>query len=214
MRLLMINLLATAVVLLGATSASAFSLFISDVLQPTGTAVTSDQVIIEISLDADGAGIEGFSLGLVYDADIFEYVQGASAATTYILFSPNEGKGKPSVYLVPSPTPPNQWPGTVAPGTEQVNVDFVEPTFGATRATGNGIFLATIVFHIEGAGDGLGEINLSLTSGGNLFRVNGSDIGGSVTLGPGVSVVTPEPTTAILVGLGLVGLGVAGRRRS
>jgi len=74
--------------------------------------------------------------------------------------------------------------------------------------------LVTLVFTVL-ANPGSAAITLSQTSPGNVIGQPG---GGSTTAtlnsGVGSVNVIPEPTTALLVGLGLAGLGVAGRRRA
>ena len=73
------------------------------------------------------------------------------------------------------------------------------PTF----ATGNSTL--TAVFTTNAAGSGYVDVNLA-SIGGRFFGVAGP------TLLAGYQVV-PEPTTAALMGLGLLGLALSGRRR-
>ena len=49
-------------------------------------------------------------------------------------------------------------------------------------------------------------------TGGALGLADGTEPGLTLGAGGAVTVLVPEPTTALLFGLGLIGLGVAGRR--
>ena len=61
-----------------------------------------------------------------------------------------------------------------------------------------------------------GIIQLCTTCGGNIIGTSGGGDGGlTATLGAPILLVThvPEPTTAALIGLGVLGLAIAGRRK-
>ncbi|HIL80307.1 MAG TPA: PEP-CTERM sorting domain-containing protein, partial [Myxococcales bacterium] len=61
---------------------------------------------------------------------------------------------------------------------------------------------------------GFASIALSQTAPGNVIgQPGGTSTTGTLNSGAGGVNIIPEPTTALLVGLGLAGLGVAGRRR-
>jgi len=211
MRLLTINLLATAMLLLGALSANAWTITMQS-SYAGATLAPSDTVSIDVYLDAPDTGLQLLSVAVVYDPIVLTYDGLSSTAASYILYAPAAG-ATPATYLVPSQNPPATWP-VPDPGTGQVNVNFQEVNLLPTGGSGLGVYLATLVFHVADPGDGLGEIYLSLTSPGNIIRANDVVVTGSGILGPGIDVITPEPTTALLVGLGLIGLGVAGRRRA
>ncbi len=94
-------------------------------------------------------------------------------------------------------------------------MDFVSSAVG----TGTGVpaasvgfeNLATLVFTATTPGTYGFLFTFDPVTGGVLGLGDGSTE--SLTLGAGGSVtVVPEPTTALLFGLGLIGLGVAGRR--
>jgi len=76
--------------------------------------------------------------------------------------------------------------------------------------------LATLVFHVSAVGDGLGEIDIVIDGlSGNVYE----DLNGVNDDFPNLSgsfgvVTVPEPTTALLLGLGLLGVGFMGRRQS
>ncbi|MFP6630580.1 MAG: PEP-CTERM sorting domain-containing protein, partial [Myxococcota bacterium] len=146
-------------------------------------------------------------------------VNTSGAQASYILYSPGGGRGLPPVYLVPLQSP--YWlnfpPET--PGTEQVNINFTEPAFNTTVATGTGIYVATMVFHVVAAFTSE-TLSLAFTSS-NLIQsgvtvVDPALIGLSapITLTGHAGPPVPEPTTAMLIGLGILGLGLAGRRQA
>ena len=207
------GLVVAAAFLLGASSASAVSLTSAGA---NGQLVAvGDQVTITVTLDTEGqTGITLLSTGVIFDDAILTYNSGASSATSYILYV--NGKNP---YMTAAADPPELRFGT----SDQVNVDFVasDLTTGTGSATGDspaggglpGGLLATLVFDVTGLGDGVADIYLSITSPGNVLAFGGGATATPTLAGAGTAI-TPEPTTALLVGLGLLGLGVAGKRRA
>ena len=213
MRLFMINMLATALLLFGASSASALAISLGGA---TATAGVGSQVSVTVSMDTESTtGITLLSVGVLFDDAELSYNQGASTTTSYILYGGKGGGG----YMKASSTC-GGYPQTAPAGcsirvgtTNQVNVDFVSVDLtNGTQNTG-ATLLATLVFDVTAVGDGSAAISLSLTSPGNVIGLPGGASGTATLSGNGV-VTTPEPTTALLVGLGLMGLGVAGRKRA
>ena len=226
MRILTTNLLAAALLLFGAASASAFAVNMVASTPTTGL-TKSDTVIVDVFLDSDGP-ISIFSVAVVSsDPSALLYDGAASAAlptnpgsgkrasngsqSSYILY---EAVGRSRNYLKPLQTPyfVTFPPETV--GTEQVNIHYTENALGTTNATGNGVYIATLLFHIV-ADFTTANLSLAFTTS-NLIQA------GTVVVDPnliGLSApitltgVVPEPTTALLIGLGVLGLGFAGRRR-
>ena len=202
MRLLMTNLLATAVLLLGAANASAVSISFNPG-GPIGPVAASDTVVFDVVLDLDIIGLELLGVNVLFNEAELTWLPGASSQPTYMLYSAATA-AQPSVYMIPNPPVTSPLPGQVLISWRVADV--LGP---GNFATGNGLVLATLAFHVTGSG----SAQLDLLGPGAIFRVNGVNNPGLVNLG-GPLVITPEPTTALLVALGLVGLGVAGRRRS
>ena len=201
MRFFITNLLATALVVFAAGSASAIGLTLAGA---NGQLVgVGDSVTVTVTLDADVTGIVLISTGVLFDDTILSYNQGASSSPTYILYV----NGK-TPYMTPATNPPELRIST----TNQVNVDWTATSLTAGSG-GTGVeLLATLVFDVIAVGDGVADIGLSITSPGNIVQLAGG-VNTTATLAGAGTVITPEPTTALLVGLGLLGLGVAGKRR-
>ena len=118
----------------------------------------------------------------------------------------------PATYLVPAVT--NYWltfPGSSPTGGAQQNVFYLEVGLGTTSATGLGIYVATLVYHIA---PGLGSETLQLAFTSSNLIQDGTIVvpPGSIGISPGITISAPEPTTAMLIGLGVLGLALAGRR--
>jgi hypothetical protein len=203
MRFFITNLLATAMVVFAAGSASAISLTLAGA---NGQLVSvGGQVTVTVTLDTGATtGLVLLSTGVLFDDEILNYNSAASSAPTYILYV----NGK-TPYMQPAANPPELRFGT----TNQVNVDWVATNLqDGTGGTDAASLLATLVFDVVSLGDGTADIGLSITSPGNIVQLAGG-VNTTATLNGSGTVITPEPTTALLVGLGLLGLGVAGRRR-
>jgi hypothetical protein len=224
MRTFTINLLATALLLFGASSASAYSF---DLVQSSGPGtatilVPSDVITFDLYANVDQANTQAFQLAVLFDNDaILTYDIGASSAPLYILYT----GGKGATYLNSNSGTGGAplWGSDQQPGQQQVNVAFTENALGFAPKTGNNIWIATLVFHVGVVGDGQSTIELALLGNGSTVvsvgtgcgGVVGCDISGSVELNGSYTFSTiPEPTTALLIGFGLVGLTLAGRRQS
>lgn len=227
MRILTLNLLAAAVLLFGATSASAFAINMIP-RGATSSLTTSSTVTVDVFLDAD-QGMTIFSIGvlnsnsgaLLYDgpasAALPPYptsVGPSGAEPSYILYA----AGKPTTYMIPLQSP--YWLNFPSPApVEQVNINFLETGVNTTTATGLNIYVATLVFHVV-ADFSVETLSLAFTSSniitqGTTTLADQNDFS-IVTLSAPVVLTghVPEPTTAMLIGLGIVGLGLAGRRRA
>jgi hypothetical protein len=117
--------------------------------------------------------------------------------------------GKANQYLVPATTNLTLRTGTA----DQILLDWQNTALpGGNRDPGS-FDMAVLSFTVQDLGAGVAAFTLSNSSPGNVLQLkDGSNPVNAVS--GNFDVVTPEPTTALLVGLGLAGLGVAGRRRS
>ena len=181
-------------------------------------------------LDADG-GITFFSVGvinsnpsaLLYDGPASAALVPHRSTATAGCFLSNCTGAQPSyllfyaaglLYLGPLNSP-YFLTFPAPPGTEQVNINYVEGSFLTTTATGTGIYIATLVFHV--VSDFTSEtISLAFTSSNRIQT--GSFVHPPTGIGLSAPILltgtVPEPATAMLIALGIVGIGLAGRRRA
>ena len=186
-----------------------------------------DQFSITVSIAAEGTlGIVTLSVGLLFDDTRLSYNKAASSTTSYTLYNtvtnPKTGVSSPGTYLnAAGSCGGSYYSPTAGAGcalrintTNQVNVDFISsgfPTSGNSGGTRG--LMATLVFDVL-AVPGSAAINLSSTAPGNVIGDSSGNPIAATLSGSGSVNVIPEPTTALLVGLGLAGLGIAGRRKA
>ena len=220
------NLLAVAALLCGAASAGAFS-FTMTPRGPTTGLQAGDEVILDVYVDAE-PGLELLSVGVLYrDNGTITYDGPDSAALaptgpgtsgaqpSYILYGP-ASMGNPATALYPQQTPYwLNWPGIVPAGSEQVNINYAAQPLSPTSASGTGIYLASLLFRIE-PGFFISDVRLCTTCGGNVIQADGEVVGpGQINLSSPVFLFgVPEPTTAMLIGSGVILLAATTRRRA
>ena len=198
--------LSLGLLVLGAASASAFATTMTSNYSNGTVLTTGDTVSVTVNFDSEGvAGISLLSVSVLFNDTIMSWDQGASSSPSYALYVSG---GKGNQYLVPATTNLTLRTGT----SDQILLDWQNTALpGGNRDPGS-FDMATLVFSVTDTGSGLAAFTLSNSSPGNILQL--SDGSNPVNAVSGdFDVVTPEPTTALLVGLGLAGLGVAGRRR-
>ena len=220
MRLLRILALVTTLLVACTSTALAYELRLVQTT-PGGTIGSGSEVSFDLFLDTQGeSNIVLISVGLSYDPTLLLYEPSLSDAADFVLYAPAGGKGSPATWLEPVNDPMGLWVAP-EPGREQVMFDFWETNLGglpviSTTATATNEYMATVTFSHVGAGDWAGGLRFDLDHNGNVFTVgnpltNVEEITGQV----GTSIVfTPEPSTALLLGLGLAGLARSGRRQT
>jgi hypothetical protein len=208
MRLIKINLLALALVLLSVSVASAITIRVEPGANP-------NQLTVYLDLDNSGVLVQAVNIGIqTSNADV-TYTGAEAAPLVPIVNQPGILLGSNFAWLSPTVAYGQASNSLDVPaGSTRVLVDFFSATAtnGLTGGTENQL-MATLnysgpvyaetvamVFGIDGG--------FYVSQGGTAVRVDGD-----VALENNLASI-PEPTTALLVGLGLVGLGVAGRRKA
>lgn len=209
MRLVKINLLALALVLLSVGVASAITIRLENTADP-------NQVQVFLDMDADaGTLVQAINIGVdTLDSEL-TYLGATpppplSIGATGILLS-----FSPFAFLAPTPAYGQASISQSVPaGSTRALVDYFSATATNGSASGTqGVLMGTLdydgpvfaeYFDLQFGTDG----GFFITDGGPAFEINAQ-----INLVNNLASV-PEPTTAMLVGLGLVGLGVAGRRKA
>lgn len=219
-------ILASVFTLLATSSAVAYELR----LVQTSPAVISvgELAVFELYLDTQGeSDIAILSAGTAFDDSRFAYRSDLSTSASYVLYSAGTGIADPARWLkapdnAASGGNPTRWP---VAGTSHVNADFVsnnilsgDGNLVGTTATADNALIATIIF--EATATGTANFALGLDLNGNTFAVTGlsenvtDDIASQVsTIGDFNVTVVPEPSTALLIGLGLAGVARVRRNR-
>jgi len=174
------------------------------------------QISVTVHLDTeDTKFITLLSIGVLFDSSRLSYVQNLSSTTSYILYGGKLGGGwmKAGSTCGGYPQLNSQGCDLRVGTSNQINIDYVSTDLqGGTKNTG-AAQLVTLVFDVLSK-PGNAAISLSQTSLGNVI---GQPDGQPVTanlMGNGHVSVIPEPTTALLVGLGIAGFCVGGRNRA
>ena len=212
------SLLAVALLLLGATSASAYSISLTSNYPGWVPLDQGDTLTVNVFLDTDGdtSGILSMSVGIQFDDTFFAYDQSASSSETYLLYI--DGK---TPYLTALGACGAGSCETHVTQTNQVNLDWLTSDVGggnpAPGGTAGNEQIARLVFTVI-SNDRFGGMVRTVFNplAGNLFGVTaaGVDISGQVGLpGSPIYIFDPEPSTFLLFGTGFASLGIAGRRR-
>jgi len=165
---------------------------------------------VDINVTWDGAG----SLTGIFTSHTWDSSQLSLIGADSTLGAPGMFETRPNIMAGTSFAPVMGRFGTIAAGVAGDDLSAsartvqygVVSAIAASRAGTD--LVVRLTFQIIGAGDGVAEI-----TNANLIGDSGAN-GDTYALGSQVAVAIPEPGTALLMGLGLLGLAGAGRRNA
>ena len=182
--------------------ASASAIAISLGAPSGGTTLNvGDTFTIQLNLDTQGeTQITSLFASVFADPSIFTFVSGTSPGQILFNFSSFEGVARVSQPFVL---------GTDPAGSVRAASFATANPAGSGQASPSQL-LATLTFQATGAGTASIQ---SLAQPGDDITVAGVSQVGSVSFGSSAAItVVPEPGTALLMSLGLLGLAASGRR--
>jgi hypothetical protein len=203
MRLNTVKFLMVGLVLFfSASSASAYNVFFN---APSATTIAIGETFtIQMRIDTEGAtDTTSIFLSTFADPAVIDFVSGVSPGVALADFSTGEVLARAS-----QPTlDPGDPPGFVRAAS------FVTATPTGTGVSNANQLLATLTF--IGVDAGSTTIDAIYSASDTITASQVPVPSGSVGLGSSLVItVVPEPGTALLMGLGLAGLGLAGRRNA
>jgi hypothetical protein len=206
MRLFKTLFLTMTLVLFGASSASAINVFMG---APSATTLNvGDTFSIQYKLNTEGeTHITSVFTSIFADPAYFSYVSGNSPGL--ILFNPTYGE---LLSRATQPVPRTNPADPAPPGAVHAGTFATTNPDGSSQASASQL-LATIVFMAIAPTPG-SVIGAQPVSGDDLTVSQASVIGEVTWTDSAPITVIPEPGTALLMGLGLAGLGLAGRRNA
>jgi len=231
MRKLTIQLLVSITLLFFAVQASALTLdvnitaIIDSGFAPKGTIdpsgdtavvdlVAGDFITVEIDFaNPDGDLMTDVASTIIIQSDQLAFAGSLNAATIFAF----QGGGfpPPPATSLAAIGPPDVKINTPDLGGGDGDVWIQSSAFAGTGTIGEGPddSAITLFFEVLAGATGSTELNFDIvqTAGDVPFSGGGAI---SVTINNAVINLIPEPTTALLMGLGLAGLAAAGRRRS
>ena len=161
-----------------------------------------DLIAVDVRLVWDGQGaLQGVFTSTGYDTSVLEFVSATSAPASILgFFDAETGDVIPGMNRLLQPSIINDALRTVQYAVGAADA-FVDPRAANAPA---GRLITTLTFRAIGAG---------MTDLSAIIALGDAISGDEFVSGTSVSVtVIPEPGTALLMGLGLAGLGLAGRR--
>ena len=204
-------LLVFSCVLIGASTSKAFTTYMIVDAMPYSLIHTGDTLEVEVYFDTQGeADIALLSISVLFDDTVLQWDPSASTTPTYALYN---SAAKLNQYLVPAATnltlrsgTSNQilldWRNNILPGgnRDACGLSSFDPVVTC------GFHMAVLKFNVIGYGGSV-LYSLSNSSAGNIFQLSdGSNPENRLR-------TVPQPTTAWLLGLGLIGLSLSGRRQ-
>ena len=210
--------LAVALAWLAAGSAAhAYTFVLTGGPAPGEKVAVGDVVAYDVWLDTEGeSAVTAWSVGVAFDDDVIAYRRDLSVVSTRALYSPNPNGGPGGRWLAPFFNPPRDVPEFVGLDHGQVRVEHVTSPSAPSTATATNEWLATLRF--EAVAPGTSYVNIGLIGMiDSLFtvirdgeRIDIRDEIGAV--GSTSMTVVPEPTTALLLGVGALLIGISRRR--
>jgi hypothetical protein len=211
MRIFKLTLVAALALAFGAATASASSVNVIWQVSETGTTTVAASATITadvvMTIGAEDTAIGGAGAGIELSADFTGVSYVASSSPVPAGWFP----------LLPNPT----WTSATHAENTQAAGDLYGT--GVILGPGSSTVLGTITVHVGASGGSVTVSALNMLGTGPGPPAYGADdvfastligsVMGEFTFGAG-NIVVPEPTTASLLGLGLLGLTVAGRKRN